>query len=88
MTIFLILILIVSQIVAYFVICFIVSENRKTMIEITDKITNTYLSKIEKEFEARAPSGDDIIDPDEIEELSEEELSLFRNKIPNKTGDI
>lgn len=82
MEIFLIIILIISQFIAYSIIGFIVRENRISINELADKITATYLSKIEKDFEASKPSDDEGYSPNEVEELTPEEEVAFRFNPP------
>lgn len=88
MIIFLILIIVLIQIISYGAISFVVQENRKMNVELAEKLTETYLSKLDKEISANKPSEEEGFDPAEVEELSAEEEFAFRlNSSNEESGD-
>lgn len=57
-------------------------------IELAEKITETYLLKLDKEISANKPSEEEAFDPAEVEELSAEEEFAFRlNSSKEESGD-
>lgn len=47
------------------------------MKDLAEKIASTYLEKLEKELEERRMPDEEAVDPEEISELSEQELFAF-----------
>lgn len=80
--------LIVAQLLCYAVIGFIVHKHAESMRDLADKIASTYLEKLEKEMEERRMPDEEAVDPEEIAELSEQELFSFHfGKKDNSTND-